>query len=119
MHVHFSTAAAFTWRLRRSLLRLLSPAAFSNTLVPAIDGTASRIATFCHYKPIRSPTLLCRLELRPLVTSSLYGPIGISSIHYRSEVSWIGCGPRPRATVQPSLNDALQSGTSGNRSQWM
>ena len=46
MHVHLSTGAAFTWRLRLRLLRLRCPAAFSMSLVPVIDGIASKIATF-------------------------------------------------------------------------
>lgn len=62
MHVHSSTGAAFTRRWRLRLLRLLCLAAFSNALMPAIDGTASTDATFRHYTPIRSaePSMLIR-----------------------------------------------------------
>ncbi|KAH6840342.1 hypothetical protein B0T12DRAFT_426354 [Alternaria alternata] len=86
--------------------------------MPVIDGTASTVVTVCHCTPIRSaePSILIRAEL--LFTSLLSRPIGTLSIQYRSEASLIGCGLRPRAFIQPSLDDAFKTGSSGKRPQW-
>jgi hypothetical protein len=99
-------------------MRLPSLAAFSNALMSVIDGTAPRNAPFAiapQFAPLDLPADTS-LTLSPLV--ACHNQLALFLIQYPSEVSWIGCDLPSGATIQPSLNDAFTTGSSGNILQW-
>jgi hypothetical protein len=59
MHVQDSTGAAFALHWRPRLMRLLCLAAFSNALVPGIDGTAPQSQQFAIARQFAPLNVLC------------------------------------------------------------